>query len=142
MRTILWMAGVVLVAALLAVAFTACDRKIPQCNRLIKVINTEQGAVRDKPATDPPSLRKLADSLEGVSKKVAAVELDDPKLVELRNQYAEMADGISTAARATAKALEEDDFTAAEKSNKELEAVGKREAPLVADLNGYCSTAK
>jgi hypothetical protein len=139
MRTVSWMAGVILVAALPAVVFTACDRKIPQCNRLIKVINGEQSAVRDSPATDPASLRKLADSLEDVSKKVAAVELDDPKLVEIRNQYAAMTDAIAAAARNTAKALEEDDLGAAEKSNKELETVGKQEAPLVADLNGYCS---
>ncbi len=139
MRTVALLLVALLMAGLVAVAFTACDRKIPQCNRLIKVINSEQSKVRDSPATDPAALRKLAENLDTIAKKVAAVELEDVELIRMRAAYAAMTDELANAARATAKALEANDFEEADKSNKQLEAAGKREGPLVGEINQYCS---
>lgn len=139
MRTVVLLLVSVVLAGITAAAFSACDRKIPQCNRLIQVINSEQEKVRDRPATDPAALRKLAESLSSISKKVAAVELEDAELLRMRDEYATMTDELAKAAGDTAKALEANDYELADKSNEQLETVGKREGPLVAELNKYCS---
>jgi regulator of extracellular matrix RemA (YlzA/DUF370 family) len=120
-------------------ALTGCDGKIAQCNRLIDVINTEQAPLKNAMGDDPSTLKKLAETLEGVAKKVRAVQIKDPKLIAFRDEYAKMAEELATAARETAAAYEGNDEQRVAESGKKMKSFEPREKKLVSDINGYCS---
>jgi hypothetical protein len=140
-RTKTWTAA----AALLFVGTTAatgllgCDSKISQCNRLIKVINDEQGPLKNATGSDPAALKKLAETLDGVSKKVGTVELADEKLVGFRDEYKKMAEDLAKVSRDTAGALESNDPGKAAEAAKQMSSFGPRETELVNNINKYCS---
>jgi major membrane immunogen (membrane-anchored lipoprotein) len=118
---------------------TACDGKIAQCNRLIEVINKEQGPLKSASGSDPAALKKLAETLDNVAKKVSAVEVKDEKLVKFRDDYASMAKDLSKASRDTAGALESNDPKKATEAAKAMSGFGPRESALVDNINKYCS---
>ena len=118
---------------------TACDGKISQCNRLIEVINKEQGPLKSASGSDPEALKKLAETLDNVSSKVKAVELKDEQLVKFRDDYATMAGDLAKASRDTAGALESNDPKKAADAAKNMSSFGPRESQLVDSINKYCS---
>lgn len=140
MRLATWMASALLALGVTGVmGLTGCDGKISQCNRLIEVINKEQGPLKEASGSDPAALKKLADTLDDVAKKVEAVELKDEKLVGFRDEYAKMAKDLSKASRDTATALEGKDPTKAAEAAKNMSSFGSRESDLVDNINKYCS---
>jgi hypothetical protein len=93
LRNMSWKAAAVTaVAATISLGLLGCDGKIAQCNRLIEVINKEQGPLKKATGNDPAALKKLADTLDDVAKKVEAVELkDEPWSGYARKQIARQA---------------------------------------------------
>jgi hypothetical protein len=140
MRLATWMkASVVALSITGLMGLVGCDGKISQCNRLIEVINKEQGPLKESSGSDPAALKKLADTLDNVATKVEAVELKDEKLVGFRNDYAKMAKDLGKASRDTATALEGNDPKKAADAAKNMSSFGSRESDLVAEINKYCS---
>jgi hypothetical protein len=127
------------IALLGALALVGCDGRIAQCNRLIRVINAEQGPIKQASGGDPTALKNLADALDNVAAKVEAVEVKDEKIVAFRDQYAGMAKELATASRNTAAALEEKDAKKATEAASHMSSFGTRESELVGEINGYCS---
>lgn len=121
------------------VSLSGCDGKISQCNRLIEVINKEQGPLKSASGSDPDALKKLAETLDGVATKVKAVELKDESLVKFRDDYASMATDLGKASRDTATALESNDPKQAAEAAKSMSSFGPRESQLVDSINKYCS---
>jgi len=113
--------------------------KIAQCNRLIEVINREQGPLKEASGSDPAALRDLASVLRGVAQKVTAVDLEDPQLASFRDHYAEMAFDLAQASDDTATALEGNDPSKAIAAAKAMSSFGSRESDLVDEINRYCS---
>ena len=130
------MVGVMVCAAL---AMSGCDGRIPQCNRLIKVINEEQGAIKAASGDDAAALNTFADTLESVANKVSGVELEDEQLSAFRDAYAAMAKDLAKASRDTASALEKGEHKEAADGAKEMSGFGERESELVDSINKYCS---
>jgi hypothetical protein len=130
-------------AALMGAALIAfglgCDGKINQCNRLIDVINKEQGPLKNLKGNDPEELKKLAETLDGVGSKVKAVELNDDKLVAFRDDYAKMAEDLAATSRETAEALASNDPKKAGEAAKKMNSFTPRETELVDNINKYCS---
>jgi len=120
-------------------AVTGCDSKIAQCNRLIDVINKEQAPLKKETGNEPKALQELASTLDDVSAKVKAVQVEDAKLVEFRDQYATMASDLAVASRETAKAIESKDSAVAREAAKKMSSFSPRESELVNSINNYCS---
>lgn len=140
MRMKTWIAAATVVfASTAAMGLVGCDGKISQCNRLIEVINKEQGPLKDASGSDPAALKKLAETLENVATKVEAVELKDEKLVSFRDDYAKMARDLAKASNETAEALDGKDPTKAQEAAKTMSSFGSRESDLVDNINKYCS---
>jgi hypothetical protein len=123
----------------LAVFGTGCDGKIPQCNRLIEVINKEQAPLKNLKGNDPDELKKLAETLDGVASKVKAVELEDATLVAFRDDYGKMAEDLAATSRETAEALASNDPKKAGGAAKKMNSFTPRETELVEEINKYCS---
>jgi len=138
-RTTTWLTGLSMMAAVVAMSTaTGCDGKISQCNRLIGVINKEQGPLKSASGSDPAALKKLAETLDGVAEKVEAVKLKDDKLVGFRDEYAKMAKDLAKASRETAEALAGNDPKKAQEAAKAMGGFGPRENTLVDKINKYC----
>jgi len=115
------------------------ESRIGQCNQIIHVINAEQQPIRDAAkSTNAAGMNKLADTLDAVANKVSRVELDDEKLVGLRNDYRAMVEDLSKVARETAAAMESQDPNKAQEAKKKMTAFGTRESNLIDSLNEYC----
>ena len=126
------------VVGALAVLGMGCDGKIPQCNRLIEVINNEQKPLKNLKGENPEELKKLAETLDGVAGKVKAVELEDEKLVGFRDEYAKMAEDLAGTSRETAEALASNDPKKAAEAAKKMNSFTPRETELVDEINKYC----
>lgn len=129
----------VAVMGALAVVGMGCDGKIPQCNRLIEVINKEQAPLKNLKGNDPDELKKLAETLDGVAGKVKAVELKDEKLIGFRDEYGKMAEDLAATSRETAEALTSNDPKKATEAAKKMNSFTPRETELVDNINKYCS---
>ena len=123
----------------LLTTLSACDGRISQCNRLVRVINGEQEPIKRASGSDPEALNKLADALDNVGAKVLAVELDDTRVIEFRDKYGAMAKELAVAARDTASALEAKDDKKATDAANHMSSFGTRESELIGEINGYCS---
>ena len=135
-----WMAAaIVAMGTTAAMGLAGCDGKIGQCNRLIEVINKEQGPLKYASGSDPAALKKLAETLDNVGKKVEAVELKDETLIKHRDDYAQMARDLAKASTETAAALESNDPAKAQEAAKKMSGFGSRESDLVDSINKYCS---
>ena len=120
----------------------ALRTKLDECNRLIEVINKEQGPLKEASGTDPAALRKLADTLDGVAKRVGAIELTDEKLVVFRNEYAQMATDLGKASRDTAAALADNDPSKAAEAAKTMSSFGRRESDVVDNIKKHCAGSR
>lgn len=123
----------------LSTMLAGCDPKIKQCNRLIDVINGEQDLIKDAASkNDVEGLKKLAETLDEVGKKVDGVELKDEKLQEFRGDYKKMVEDLAKVSRDSAEALETNDPNKAQDAQKKMSKFGARENELVNGINEYC----
>lgn len=136
-RTATWKAATAASLVVVACGLVGCKAgRISQCNALITVINEEQGKHKDLKGENPDELKKLADALDGTSKKIGEVDLTDEKLRAFRDDYKKMAEDLAKAARDAATAGE--DREKLEAAIKTMQSIGPREDKLVNDINAFC----
>ncbi len=125
-------------AALVAAGVLAgCENRVDECNKLIRVINTEGANV--KPATDE-NLKEVADALDALAKKMEAVQVSIPELKKYRDQYRDsVADmGKKAHAAADAKAEANADPQKITDAKTAYNAAVEQNNKLTADINGFC----
>lgn len=134
------------IAVFCTLLVTGCsDNRAAQCNRLTEVTNKTVGEVQTiVSASNQPNAKALegvADSFERGRQEMTAIPLSDEELKSFQQRFVQLYQDVSTSARTLAEALNAQDFAAAQKARSEFQAVTQREAPLVKDVNEYCSTA-
>ncbi len=120
------------------VAEAESPRLATQCNRLIAAINAEQDVIRNAKTDDAEAMRKLADNLDTVAKKMEAVEVSDGKLIKLRGDYIELISDFSKTSRFTANAMTKKDLEELIAAQKQLKEISPREDKVVNAINRYC----
>lgn len=134
-------------AALLALCMLClgCSKRAGDCRRLIGKVNDTLRAIDSRSAVDTndvPAVTKdradLARRYGKLSEEVLKLRLSDPELVPRARRYAELARAASDVLDRGVQALEKRDPAAVEKSRKEFEAVTRKEAVLVREINAFC----
>jgi hypothetical protein len=81
----------------------AADMKIPECKRLIAVINSAQKGVKDVKPDDPRALSRFADEVASTSALIARADCCiDEWLDQLQAEFVRTLDNMSRAARTAA----------------------------------------
>ncbi|MFT3769810.1 MAG: hypothetical protein QM820_30605 [Minicystis sp.] len=129
---------------LLAIAASGCgQKKITECNALVQVINAGVVSLEKAPKNeaDPSGisdLRAMAESMDKIAAEAASVQLTQPELKKLRDDYHKMAKEIAKAERELAAAAEERNNARRTAAEGTLESAVKQEDPLVDQINKYC----
>lgn len=131
------------IAALVALLAVGCsDNRAAQCNRLTEVTNKTVGQVQTIVSSgsqpDAGALLKVAESFDQGQEEMAAIPLSDEQLQTFQQRFVELYKDVSLSARSLAEALDQQDFSTAQKARSEFQAATEREMPLVQDVNTYC----
>ena len=124
----------------LVASLAACGgQRVKECNALIGVINGEQEGAKAPTGQDPKELVEVANRLDEVAKRVAAVPIAIERLKNFQNEYQSLVSDLGAAMRDAAAALREQD-------RKKLDAVrvretelGDKEGTLVTAINQFCT---
>lgn len=111
---------------------------MPQCIRLIGVVNEERRSVVVIHDDNPVDLRELGQDLRGLAAAMEGVALSDARLVELRGDYVAMADELGGLAGEAAAAIERADRAAARPAIAALRALPDREGTITHAINAHC----
>lgn len=128
----------------LAAAMTGCgQKKVAECDTLVKVINAgvirlEKAPKNESDPTGIADLKAMAEAMDKVATDTAAVQLTVPELKKVRDDYQKMAREIAKAERELAKAAEDRNAPKRTAAEAALEAAVKAEDPLVDQLNKFC----
>ena len=129
----------------LCVLGSGCSKRTGDCRRLIGKVNDALRAIDSRPPVntdDIPAVTKdradLARRYDKLSREVAELRLSDPELVPRAKRYAELARAASDVLNRGVQALQKRDPDAVEESRAEFDAVTKKEALLVKEINGFC----
>jgi hypothetical protein len=119
------------------------QKKVTECNNLIKVINTGvQSLEKGTKAAEDPSgvveLKAMADAMDKVAADAAKVELTIPELQKYSQDYQTMAKEVATVAREMATAADEKDPAKVSAAQERMEKAVKQEDPLVDSINKFC----
>jgi hypothetical protein len=134
--------GAALLAAC-ALVSAGCQKKVAQCNELVRVINQGVEALEKRPpaegeASAVADLASLADTMERAAGDAAKVELSVPELAGLSSEYQAMARGVAKAARDMAAAVEAKDEKKMAAAEEAMQAAAKLEEPMIERLNRLC----
>ncbi|MBW4488083.1 MAG: hypothetical protein KME12_09860 [Trichocoleus desertorum ATA4-8-CV12] len=155
MRRFFRFAVMVLGTTAMALLATSCgESKVVQCNKLIDVINKGQSlASSGINGNDPAAMNQLATNLDGLSKEIKGVQVQDAKLQEFQTNFARIYQTLAQSSREIANAvasLRQTQPTGAGAAQaKEIQAkaqsatqialkTAQEESRFVSDLNGYC----
>jgi hypothetical protein len=134
-----------LAAAILLVGVGCGKSKIAQCNAFIDEANKSQNAFNDiDSAIDKPAvLEQKMGQIEAATAKVGAVQLVDPRLLDMQKRYVQGLRGFSTAlASISTLAQDPKKLAQLEKAGKDLDKLGEQESKLIDEINTYCSGGK
>jgi hypothetical protein len=132
------------VLAALGAATAGCGQKrITECNAMVRLINEGVSTVEKLPKNeaDPSGvsdLRAMADAMDKVAADAESVQLTLPELKKLRDDYQKMAKDIAKAERELAASALDKDTTKRTAAAATLDAAVKQEDPLVDQINKYC----
>jgi len=122
------------IALVISTVASGCgESRISQCNKLINIANKSKSI---NVAKDPAVLNQVSDSLDRIKTELQAVKLGDEKLKAFQARFISMYDETSKAIREASKSKDRVTF---EQASKNLQAVANKEAPLVNEVNKYCS---
>jgi len=143
MRSSYIVAGLFLVGGIVAGTAVCGQKKVTECNSLIKVINTGvQSLEKGSKAADDPSgvveLKAMADAMDKVAGDAAKVELTVPELKKFADDYQKMAKEVAAAAREMATAADEKAPAKVSSAQERMEKAVKEEDPLVDGINKFC----
>jgi hypothetical protein len=142
----------VVVAASLVLSLSACSKRGPECDAIVKIINPaveklgRVGAAKvDRAQEHLKAMAEVAEITEGAAADLAKLPLTVPELKKTSADYQAMARDAAAAARAVGEAVKstEASVTTAERLSKELEAAAEALAKACADpSNGGAATCK
>ena len=134
-------------SALICLGFlvTSCtDNKVSQCNKLIKVANGAVSSVQSVTQNATPdnveAMTKIADAADKAKSDMQGLQLGDEKLKDFQSRFITMYTDTSQATRDLVKAAGAKDAASAQKAFDSLKTATDREAPLVSEVNKYCTT--
>jgi outer membrane murein-binding lipoprotein Lpp len=126
----------------LSLLLAGCESKTAQCEQLIKVVNaatTDVQTLAQQPTTDKVAqMSKYAELLDKYGKEVGAVELKDAKLVDFRQRFAMMYQGLAKAQRQIIEAVGKKDAKGLQSGIEQLKQGTDQERPIVSEMNTYC----
>lgn len=132
--------------AVLALPLFACGKLEHECRSVTTTANAFILASEEKrlppeasPAETARAALESAARYERLAADLAALKLEDEKLVPEVARYRELALGSAVSLRAVAKALEAKDFDTARKKRVEFDQAAKGEGALVGRINAVCS---
>jgi hypothetical protein len=116
-----------------------CDHRVEECNALIKVINQTQAELDGlQGQADAPGIRKFADELDSVAKKVASVDVKLAALQGLRERYRALVTEYATALRDLADAQDREDVAKIQEAAAHGNRLEKDSTTLIVELNAFC----
>jgi hypothetical protein len=133
----------------LGLLVTSCtDNKVSQCNKLIKVANGAVSSVESvtqnaSPNNSPDNVEamtKIAEAADKAKADMQGLQLSDEKLKDFQTRFVSMYTDTSKATRDLVKAAGSKDAASAQKAFDSLKSATDREAPLVSEVNKYCTT--
>lgn len=152
-------ASLALVTISIGLLVTSCsESKVAQCNKVNSV------AIKTKSFTAPKDsagLTQFADSIETIRTEMQAVKVEDEKLKGFQTRFVELYTEVGLAAREISKVLATKDQAtnidetakdqaakdqaakdkaARDKVTKDAQAAIEKEAPLLEEINQYCSS--
>lgn len=152
-------ASLALVTISIGLLVTSCsESKVAQCNKVNSV------AIKTKSFTAPKDsagLTQFADSIETIRTEMQAVKVEDEKLKGFQTRFVELYTDVGLAAREISKVLATKDQAtnidetakdqaakdqaakdkaARDKVTKDAQAAIEKEAPLLEEINQYCSS--
>jgi hypothetical protein len=120
------------------------DNKVSQCNKLIKVANEAVSAVETVTQKPDPgnieAMTKIAETADTAKTNMQALQLGDGKLKDFQGRFVNMYTDTSKATRDLVAAAQVKDAAAAQKAFDSLKTATDKEAPLVNEVNTYCTT--
>ncbi len=142
----------------IALLITGCnENKQAQCQRLIKVVNEGTSLIEKNKGSQVTLSLGLAKDLESVAKKIARQNFKDPKIEDIKNQYAKNFETKSKNIGSAAKALGSSKTAEVSstgrvqvrKAKKDIEIslkavsdTAKQSDTLANELNEYCTQAE
>lgn len=135
------------IIALVFLVASCTDNKVSQCNKLIEVANravTEVQAVTQTANPNPDNvgaMSKIADAADKAKTDMGDLKVSDDKLKGFQTRFITMYTDTSKATRDLVTAANAKDAESAQKSFNALKTATDQEAPLVNEVNTYC-TAK
>ncbi|MBD3880529.1 hypothetical protein IFO70_02035 [Phormidium tenue FACHB-886] len=124
---------------------TSCtDNKVSQCNRLIKVANEAVSSVQTVTQNASPdnveAMTKIADAADKAKADMQGLQIGDERLKAFQTRFVSMYTDTSKATRDLVAAAGAKDATAAQTAFDALKTATDQEAPLVSEVNTYCTT--
>ena len=124
---------------------TSCsDNKVSQCNKLIKVANgavsSVQSVTQNAKANNVEAMSKIADAADKAKSDMQGLQIADEKLKDFQTRFIVMYTDTSKATRDLVKAAGDKNATSAQQAFDSLKSATDREAPLVSEVNKYCTT--
>ena len=134
-------------SALICLGFlvTSCtDNKVSQCNKLIKVANgavsSVQSVTQNAKANNVEAMSKIAEAADKAKADMQGLQLGDEKLKAFQTRFITMYTDTSQATRNLVKAAGDKNAASAQQAFDSLKTATDREAPLVSEVNKYCTT--
>ena len=138
---------------LLSVGFFGCDKKIPECESIVKVISPSAERLKKVTAepTDTPEqmtaqLQEIAKVSTETASELGKLKLTVPELQKFSTDYQSMAKDMADASTEVANLQKSFDSADALETAKKLkgsfekmDSVQKREGPLIDGLSKFCT---
>jgi hypothetical protein len=142
-RSIALLSALVVMSTLLA---SCGESKVTQCNKLIGLANQATDEIKglqqgggDTADAKKQQLEKIANSLDGYTKKAEGLSLQDEKLKIFQKQLIELYQKTRDNSRSLLKAVNAKDAKATNTALSELIKGGGAEQDLIRSVNTYCS---
>jgi acyl-CoA thioesterase len=138
------LSGWIVAGVVLLFGTSGCgQKKLTECDALIKVINAGVQAIEKTPKSeaDPTGvsdLKAMAEAMDRVASETGHIPLTIPEIRKFSTDYQKMVKDIARAERDLAVAAQERDQPKRSVAEAALEAAVKQEDPLVDTINKYC----
>ncbi len=140
-------------SVIFAVAFLGCDKKIPECESIVKVISPSSEKLKKAAAAPTETPEQMTTQLLEIAKvstetatDLAKLKLTVPELQKFSTDYQAMAKDMADASTEVANLQKKfESADAAETAVKlkssfeKVDSVQKREGPLIDGLSKFCT---
>ena len=129
--------------AVSVIACVGCERRTPQCNRFVDVINENQRKMAEVlklaggPEPTPETLEDYAKANDKLVLQLRSLKLNDAKLEGLRDRYIELTQGLAAGVRKTASKLGAFPSEAA-KAAEDVKTFSPKKHALEKSINEFC----